>query len=105
MALYRSWVAIRQLQKLEETLNRVEYSYCYICMHVWIVRCIELFDIIKSNVLRCQFCECGYMNTSITRASSLPLYSQPKVYAKISGWVHQVFTLDNYNHYISLGGK
>jgi len=41
-----AWAAIRQLHKLEETLDRVEtkceYSYCYIAMHAWVVRCIEL---------------------------------------------------------------
>ena len=34
----------------------------------------------------------------IARASTV-------VYAKASEWVHQVFTLDNYNHYIPLGVK
>ena len=51
-------VAIKQSHKLEETLDRVEaeheYSSCYIFMHAWIVRCIELFGI-KSNVLHCGF--------------------------------------------------
>jgi len=33
------------------------------------------------------------------------LNSQPKVNVKASGCVHQVFTLDNYSHYIPLGVK
>ena len=42
--------------------DRREYSYCYniVCMHAWIVRCMELFGIIKSNVML-QLCKCGYM--------------------------------------------
>ena len=31
------------------------------------------------------------------------LCSQPKVNSKASGWVHQVFSLDNYDHYIPIG--
>jgi len=73
-------------------------------MHGWIVRCIELLDIIKSNVLRCSFVS---VDAWLSWLHDLQVYlcSQPKVYAKASGWVHQVFTLDNYNHYIPLGVK
>ena len=98
-----AWAAIRQSHKL----TKCEYSYCYniICMHAWIVRCIELFDIIKSNVLHCSF---ESVDAWLCQLHELQVYlcSQPKVYTKVSGWVHQVFTYtDNYNHYIPLGMK
>ena len=54
-----AWAAIRQSHRLEETY-RTEWrpnmnTVIAIILYAWIVRYIDLFDNVKSNVLHCRF--------------------------------------------------